>query len=231
MRLAREQKKPMLALIYQSKDGACKALKPLWVKSTEIETLSSHFVMVNAGDHDEPTDKKFRPEGAVGGYYPRIIFLRSDGSRIDGIEGPSSSHSAYFSDAEQIVRAMRQALLHVGIDLDAEAKAIEAEAKKAREAEEAVYRSSVPGMLEAIFHIVDEDRNNALSHTEFSEFMKGSKGTVPTAAQYQHMCKLHSTPDGLTYEKMSKVYASRSIDELRKVHDRLIASHSRGAEL
>jgi hypothetical protein len=175
--------------------------------------------------------KKFRPEGAVGGYYPRIIFLRSDGSRIDGIEGPSSSHSAYFSDAEQIVRAMRQALLHVGIDLDAEAKAIEAEAKKAREAEEAVYRSSVPGMLEAIFHIVDEDRNNALSHTEFSEFMKGSKGTVPTAAQYQHMCKLHSTPDGLTYEKMSKVYASRSIDELRKVHDRLIASHSRGAEL
>merc|ERR1711985_113667 len=122
------------------------------------------------GDHDEPTDKKFRPEGAVGGYYPRIIFLRSDGSRIDGIEGPSSSHSAYFSDAE--------------------AKAKEAEAKKAREAEEAVYRSSVPGMLEAIFHIVDEDRNNALSHTEFSEFMKGSKGTVPTAAQYQHMCKL-----------------------------------------
>ena len=49
---------------------------------------------------------------------------------------------------------------------------------QAREAEEAVYRSSVPGMLEAIFHIVDEDRNNALSHTEFSEFMKGSKGTV-----------------------------------------------------
>jgi protein-disulfide reductase (glutathione) len=231
MRLAREQKKPMLAFIYQSKDGACKALKPLWVQSTEIEKLSSHFVMVNAGDHDEPSDKKFRPEGAVGGYYPRIIFLRSDGSRIDGIQGPSSSHSAYFSDAEQIVAAMGQALLAVGIDVDAEAKAKEAAAKKAREEEEAAYRASVPGMLESIFNIVDGDRNNALSHAEFSEFMKGTKGQVPTEAQYQHMCKLHATPNGLTYEKMSKVYASRSIDELRKVHDRLIASQSKGAEL
>merc|ERR1719316_764589 len=121
----------MLVLIYQSKDGACKALKPLWVQSTEIEKLSSHFVMVNAGDHEEPKDKKFRPEGAHGGYYPRIIFLRSDGSRIDGVEGPSSAHTAYFSDAEQIVSAMRQALLRVGIDVDAEAKAREAAAKKA----------------------------------------------------------------------------------------------------
>jgi protein-disulfide reductase (glutathione) len=221
----------MLVLIYQSKDGACKALKPLWVQSAEIETLSSHFVMVNAGDHEEPKDKKFRPEGAVGSYYPRIIFLRSDGSRIDGIKGPSSAHSAYFSDAAQIVSAMREALNHVGIDVDAEAKAKEAAAKKAREEEEAKYRSSVPGMLEAIFHIVDGDRNNALSHEEFTEFMKGTKGQVPSEAQYQHMCKLHATPNGLTYEKMSKVYASRSIDELRKVHDRLIASQSRGTEL
>merc|ERR1719440_1882716 len=221
----------MLVLIYQSKDGACKALKPLWVQSAEIEKISSHFVMVNAGDHDEPTDKKFRPEGAIGGYYPRIIFLRSDGSRIDGIQGPSAAHSAYFSNAEQIVGAMRKALLKVGIDLDAEAKAKEAAAKKAREEEEAAYRSSVPGMLEAIFKIVDEDRNNALSHAEFSEFMKGTKGQVPTEAQYQHMCKLHATPSGLTYEKMSQVYGSRSIDELRKVHDTLIASQSRGTEL
>jgi hypothetical protein len=126
---------------------------------------------------------------------------------------------------------MREALNHVGIDVDAEAKAKEAAAKKAREEEEAKYRSSVPGMLEAIFHIVDGDRNNALSHEEFTEFMKGTKGQVPSEAQYQHMCKLHATPNGLTYEKMSKVYASRSIDELRKVHDRLIASQSRGTEL
>jgi len=231
MRLARQQKKPMLVLIYQSKDGACKALKPLWVQSAEIEKLSSHFVMVNAGDHDEPTDKKFRPEGAIGGYYPRIIFLRSDGSRIDGIQGPSAAHSAYFSDAEQIVGAMRKALLTVGIDLDAEAKAKEAAAEKAREEEEAAYRSSVPGMLEAIFNIVDQDRNKALSHGEFSQFMKGTKGQVPTEVQYKKMCEKHQTPDGLTYEKMSKVYASRSIDELRKVHDRLIASQSRGTEL
>merc|ERR1719460_665159 len=218
----------MLVLIYQSKDGACKALKPLWVQSTEIEKISSHFVMVNAGDHDEPTDKKFRPEGAVGGYYPRIIFLRSDGSRIDGIQGPSAAHSAYFSDAEQIVGAMRKALLTVGIDLDAEAKAKEAAAKKAREEEEAAYRSSVPGMLEAIFNIVDQDRNKALSHGEFSQFMKSTKGQVPSQKQYEKMCTLHETPNGLTYEKMSMVYASRSIDELQKVHDRLVAHHTKG---
>jgi len=115
--------------------------------------------------------------------------------------------------------------------MGAEAKAKEAAAKKVREEEEAVYRSSVPGMLEAIFNIVDEDQNKALSHAEFSEFMKGTTGNVPTEAQYQHMCKLHETPEGLTYEKMSMVYASRGIDELRKVHDRLVAHHTKGAEL
>jgi protein-disulfide reductase (glutathione) len=229
LKKARETKKPSLVLIHQSKDGASKALKPLWVKSKEIEEMSSHFVMINAGDHDEPTDSKFRPEGANGGYYPRIIFLRPDGSRIDGIQGPSAAHVAYFSKPPQIVAAMRQALLAVGIDLDAEEKAKQAEAEKAAAEEKEKYRTSVPGMLEAIFAVVDEDRDQKLSHDEYSTFVRATKGQVPTATQYERMCSMHKSVGGLTFEVMRVVYASRSVDELKKLHDKLMVS--RAAEL
>jgi hypothetical protein len=226
LRLARETKKPSMVLIHQSKDGASKALKPLWVKSAEIEELSSYFVMINAGDHDEPTDPKFRPEGANGHYYPRIIFLRPDGSRIDGIQGPSAAHTAYFSKPPQIVAAMRQALLAVGIDLDAEAKAKQAAAEKAAKEEKEKYRNSVPGMLEAIFSIVDEDRNQKLSHDEYSTFVRATKGQVPTSSQYERMCSMHKSDGGLSFEVMKVVYASRSVDELKKLHDKLMSSRA-----
>merc|ERR1719331_2719083 len=86
--------------------------------------------MVLAGDADEPKDSKFRPEGLKGGYYPRIIFLKPDGSRIDGIKGPNEDYSAYFSKPAQIVTAMRAALKAVGIDPE-EAKRARANSEKA----------------------------------------------------------------------------------------------------
>jgi protein-disulfide reductase (glutathione) len=222
MRTGRMEQKPLLVLIHQSNNGACKALKPQWIKSKEIAQLSSHFVMVNAGDHEEPKDPKFRPEGVNGGYYPRIIFLRPDGTRIDGIQGPSSHHTAYFSKPAQIVEAMRAALLATGLDLDADEKAAVAALEAAEREAAEKYRTSVPGMLESIFAIVDEDKDQKLNHPEFATFIKHSKGQVPTPVQYERMCKLHGSDGGLTFDKMRDVYASRSADELRKLHDSLV---------
>merc|ERR1712118_458497 len=184
------EQKPLLVLIHQSNNGACKAL--------------------------EPQDPKFRPEGVNGGDYPRIIFLRPDGTRIDGIQGPSSQHTAYFSKPAQIVEAMRAALLATGLDLDADEKAAVAALEAAEREAAEKYRTSVPGMLESIFAIVDEDKDQKLNHPEFATFIKHSKGQVHTPVQYERMCKLHGSDGGLTFDKMRDVYASRSADELRE---------------
>lgn len=222
LREARTSKRPIFTLIHQSWCGACKALKPQFAKSKELEQLSQHFVMVNAGNEKEPKDMKFKPEGLKGGYYPRIIFLKPDGSRIDSIKGPNPEYSAYFSKPQQIAAAMKEALLASGIDLDAEKKAADARAAKEKEEAAKKHAESVPGMLEAIFSVVDVDHDRVLSHPEFVTFVTYMKGQVPTEEQYEKMCKMHKSPGGLSFDKMRAVYASRSAEELKSVYDKVV---------
>jgi len=231
LRDARKSSRPIMTLIHMSWCAACKALKPQFAKSAEIGEMAKHFTMVLAGDSDEPKEAKFRPEGLKGGYYPRIIFLKPDGNRIEGIKGPNEDYSAYFSKPAQIVGAMREALKAVGVDPEAAKKARAEGEKAAKAAATKAYQDTVPSILQAIFEIVDADKNEVLSHTEFSSFAQHTRGAVPTEAQYEKVCAMHKSPGGLTFEKMVTVYSSRPADELKDVYKKIMTAYGKKAEL
>jgi protein-disulfide reductase (glutathione) len=228
---ARKSQKPIMTVIHMSWCAACKALKPQFAKSKEIQELSAHFETVLAGDADEPKEGKFRPEGLKGGYYPRIIFLKPDGTRIEGLAGPNAEYSAYFSKPAQIVSAMQGALKSVGIDPEAAKKARAESEKAAKDLAKAKYAETVPQLLKSIFTVIDKDANEVLNHDEFSNFAQYTRGQVPTADQYARVCEMHKSPGGLTLEKMTTVYAGRPSDELQDVYKKIMETNGRKGEL
>merc|ERR1711976_141505 len=99
--------KPLMVVIHKSWCGACKRLKPLFSASQEIKTLSKNFVMTNVEDDEEPQGEMFAPDG---GYIPRILFFNKDFERMDVINEEGNPQYKYFySDAEQVVSAMKRA--------------------------------------------------------------------------------------------------------------------------
>jgi len=71
-----------MLIIHKSWCGACKKLKAVFADDQEILDLSAKFVMVNAGDDDEPSEELYKPDG---GYIPRILFFKPDGSFLKDI--------------------------------------------------------------------------------------------------------------------------------------------------
>lgn len=108
-KLSTEQNKPLLLLIHKSWCGACKALKPHFATSKEIEELSKEFVMVNVVDEEEPSDKAFAPDG---GYIPRIIFIDPAGNVLTDVinEKGNESYKYYYHSPEDIVESMSRVL-------------------------------------------------------------------------------------------------------------------------
>ena len=108
-KIAKKTGRPMFFLVHKAWCGACKALRPKFAASAEIAELSKSFVMVNAGDDDEPKDSQFAPDG---GYVPRILFADSSGN-VDTsvVNGDRADRYRYFyPDPAAIVRSMRAAL-------------------------------------------------------------------------------------------------------------------------
>eukprot|EP01116_Phalansterium_solitarium_P011864 TRINITY_DN27699_c0_g1_i1.p1 TRINITY_DN27699_c0_g1~~TRINITY_DN27699_c0_g1_i1.p1 ORF type:complete len:170 (-),score=27.25 TRINITY_DN27699_c0_g1_i1:98-577(-) len=105
---AKAQNKGTMLIIWKSWCGACKNLKPLVAASSEFVELSSNFVMSNVGDDEEPSDSQFAPDG---GYIPRILFLDPQGKVDTSIYNKrgSEKYKYYYSDASQILDAMREA--------------------------------------------------------------------------------------------------------------------------
>ncbi|PNF40049.1 Thioredoxin domain-containing protein 12 [Cryptotermes secundus] len=96
-----------MLIIHKTWCGACKALKPQFAASKEIEDLSSHFVMVNAEDDEEPKEEQYSPDG---GYIPRILFIEPAGKvRTDFFnEDGNASYKYFYSNADSVAATMRR---------------------------------------------------------------------------------------------------------------------------
>ncbi|XP_065649943.1 uncharacterized protein LOC100207796 isoform X3 [Hydra vulgaris] len=109
-KMAKEQGKPMMLIIHKSYCGACQALKPKVRSDPEIAELSTHFIMVNCNDDEEPNEDQFDLDGA---YIPRIFFLDNLGKVEPSIFNDDKEYIkakyAYGSTAG-IIKSMRRAL-------------------------------------------------------------------------------------------------------------------------
>lgn len=103
------RQKPGMIVIHKSWCGACRALKPKFESSKEIQNLSGGFVMISLADDNHPKDIKYMPDGD---YVPRILFLNPQGGLVTEIinEDGSSEYKYFYSDPESIARSMKRVL-------------------------------------------------------------------------------------------------------------------------
>ena len=108
-RVSKEENKPVMTIIWKSWCGSCKALKPLVAESEDFATLASEFVMVNAGDDEEPASEDYKLDG---GYIPRIYFSNTDAHVMKDIVnvGGNAKYLYYYSDVNSIIRSMKTVL-------------------------------------------------------------------------------------------------------------------------
>jgi protein-disulfide reductase (glutathione) len=108
-KVAKQTGRPMFFLVHKHWCGACKALRPKFAASEEIAELSKSFIMVDAGNDDEPSDAQFAPDG---GYVPRILFADSmgnvDASIVNTDRG--DKYKFFYPDPAAIVRSMKAML-------------------------------------------------------------------------------------------------------------------------
>ncbi|XP_014371510.2 thioredoxin domain-containing protein 12 [Papilio machaon] len=109
IQIGTHHKKPVMVIIHKSWCKACKNLKPKFASSTEIQTLSKHFVMVNLIDDEEPEGNTYSPDGS---YIPRILFVSPKGQVDHDIinEDGSSQHKFFYSRPEQIAKSMKKVI-------------------------------------------------------------------------------------------------------------------------
>ncbi|KAK7100746.1 thioredoxin domain-containing protein 12-like isoform X2 [Littorina saxatilis] len=100
---------PVFLLIHKSWCGACKAFKPKFAESTEIQKMSEQFVMVNVEDHEEPDGDQYKPDG---GYIPRILFFDSEGKLLDDVYNKNGNpkYKYFYHAPEGVIDSMRTVL-------------------------------------------------------------------------------------------------------------------------
>lgn len=109
---AKAEGKPLMLLIWKSWCGACKALRPRFAASAEVLAESGSVVAVNVVDDEEPQGTEYAPDG---GYIPRILFLRPDGTVMRDVTNAANpdKYSYFHSDPATIAGAMRTAAAKV----------------------------------------------------------------------------------------------------------------------
>ena len=107
LQTAKEEGKPLMLLIHRLWCGACKALRPKFAGSKEIEALSDKFVMVNSHDEKEFNGAPFVPDG---GYIPRILFFDSNGKFMEQVKAKRDKNLYFHPNADAVLEVMKLAL-------------------------------------------------------------------------------------------------------------------------
>ncbi|XP_005101514.1 thioredoxin domain-containing protein 12 isoform X2 [Aplysia californica] len=111
-RLAREQNKPAMVVIHKTWCRACRALRPRFANSRDIEKLSNEFIMINVEDDEEPKTSEFKPDG---GYIPRILFMDPYGNVLQEVRNEGSTRWKYFyGETGSILDSMKRVLKQTG---------------------------------------------------------------------------------------------------------------------
>jgi protein-disulfide reductase (glutathione) len=102
--LSKETGKPLMLLVHKSWCGACKRLKSsLAEHSGDFVAASKSFVMVNAGDDNEPAGDAYTPDG---GYIPRVLFFDPDHQLIEAGKSGNPKYAHFFPTEEALVGVM-----------------------------------------------------------------------------------------------------------------------------
>jgi thiol-disulfide isomerase/thioredoxin len=110
LEVAKKEDKPILMVFHQDWCGACARLKPKVAESQEMKDLASQFVMINTDDEKLVKGEKYKSDGE---YYPKILFLESDGELMTKEWNHGTPHKHvlhYYGDGEEISVSMKRVL-------------------------------------------------------------------------------------------------------------------------
>jgi len=108
--VARQEDKPILIVFHQDWCGACARLKPKFAGSSEIKELADKFVMINTDDEKLVKSEKYKADGE---YYPKILFLDSNGELLadEWNHGTVHSHvTHYYGDGAELSLSMKRVI-------------------------------------------------------------------------------------------------------------------------
>lgn len=107
--MAKEKRKPAMIVFHKPWCRACKALRPRFANSKEIENMSLDFVMISVEEDDLPKSSDLSPDGS---YIPRILFMDPEGKMLNEVVNKKGNrqYKYYYTEASAIVDSMKSVL-------------------------------------------------------------------------------------------------------------------------
>ncbi|CAL1532161.1 unnamed protein product [Lymnaea stagnalis] len=112
-RLVKEQGKPAMVVFHKPWCRACKALRPRFANSREIEQLSNDFIMISVEEEEVPKNSELSPDGA---YIPRILFMDPEGKVLNHVynQKGNKQYRYYYAETASIIDSMKNVLKQTG---------------------------------------------------------------------------------------------------------------------
>ena len=109
LKAATKDKKPVCLIVFTEWCPHCKNYSGVFHDPKVVERAKS-FVMIRIDqDKDKDVSKKYQPDG---GYIPRTVFLKSDGTLEPSIHAPRPSYQYFYNETDPapLLASMDEAL-------------------------------------------------------------------------------------------------------------------------